>query len=168
MQNLGIPPVDRSGQRVERDHTPAIYGALLVTTLIAVQWRHDVSTIGLGIALVGAVIVFWLTHVWSRLVNRRVRGPIPRQAVGHVAAEEAPMLSAAVIPAVLLGLLPSFGATTDQAVAVALIVSMGQLFLWGLVVGRAAHTSWLLAISVATVDLLLGLAIVGLKVIVLH
>src|SRR4051794_22004723 len=31
-------------RRVPDDVTPAVYGSLLVTTLVAVQWRHDVST----------------------------------------------------------------------------------------------------------------------------
>lgn len=168
MQSLGVPPLDGVDRVVARDYTPAVYGALLVTTLIAVQWRHDVNTTGLGVALIGAVIVFWLTHTWSRMVNLRVRGPIARHEGLALAREEAPMLSAAIIPAVVLTFLPVLGTTTDQAVAAALIVSMAQLFVWGLVVGRAAHSSWWLAVGVATIDLLLGLAIVALKVVVLH
>lgn len=168
MHSLGVPPLDGVDGAVTRDYTPAVYGALLVTTLIAVQWRHDVSTISLGVALIGAVIVFWLTHVWSRMVNLRVRGPIARHEGIAIGRDEAPMLTAAILPAVVLTILPLAGATTDQAVAVALIVSMAQLFVWGLVVGRAAHSSWWLAVGVATVDLLLGLAIVALKVLVLH
>jgi hypothetical protein len=63
---------------------------------------------------------------------------------------------------------PVLGLTIDQAMATALIISIGQLFLWGLIVGRAAHSTWPLAIGVAVIDSLLGIVIVALKVIVLH
>lgn len=168
MHSVGEPTRDEPHAETERDYTPAVYGALLVTTLIAVQWRHDVSTTLLGASLIGAVLVFWLTHVWSRVVNQRVHGPIARHEGLAIARDEAPMLTASILPALVLLLLPALGATTDQAVAVALALSIAQLFVWGMVVGRAAHSSWWLAIGVATVDLLLGLAIVTLKVVVLH
>ena len=63
---------------------------------------------------------------------------------------------------------PRLGLTVDRAIEIALAVSIGQLFLWGLVVGRAAHRGWVLPLVVAVVDSLLGLAIVALKVAVLH
>jgi hypothetical protein len=59
-------------------------------------------------------------------------------------------------------------ADVDQAIALALIVSVAQLFLWGLVVGRALDKGWPVAFVVATGDCLLGLVIVLLKVIVIH
>jgi hypothetical protein len=56
----------------------------------------------------------------------------------------------------------------DAAVGTALVVCIAQLFVWGLVVGRAAHRGWLLPLAVAVVDSLLGILIVALKVAVLH
>ena len=56
----------------------------------------------------------------------------------------------------------------DQAITLALIVSVAQLFLWGLAVGRAIGKGWPVALVVATVDCLLGLLIVVLKVLVIH
>ena len=49
-----------------------------------------------------------------------------------------------------------------------MIVSVAQLFLWGLVVGRAIGKGWPVALVVAIGDCLLGLVIVLLKVIVIH
>jgi hypothetical protein len=78
------------------------------------------------------------------------------------------MLLAAIVPAGVLAL-GSIGAlATDTAVGLALAVSMVQLFVWGWVVGRAAHASRWVALVVATLDLLLGMAIVTLEVAVLH
>jgi hypothetical protein len=151
-----------------RDYTPAVYGSLLVTTLIAVQWRYQPDVIHVGLSLVISVGVFWLTHVWAGLVNRRVRGPIDRREGLAIAVDEAPMLVAAIVPSVILALAPLGLASVDLVLALALAVSIIQLFLWGLAVGRAAHTRWHLAVAVASVDALLGLAIVALKVGVIH
>jgi hypothetical protein len=85
-----------------------------------------------------------------------------------VAREETPMLAAAVAPLVVLaagalGLIDRL-----QALDVALAVAVIQLFLWGVAVGRAIGRAWGMALVVGFVDLLLGLAIVALKVYVLH
>jgi hypothetical protein len=78
------------------------------------------------------------------------------------------MLAAAVVPTVVLGLGSIGLLQTDTAVGLALTVSMVQLFVWGWIVGRAAHASRWVAFVVATLDLLLGMAIVTLEVVVLH
>ena len=153
---------------VPGDVTPAVYGSLLVTTLVAVQWRHDVSTTFLGLTLVASVAVFWLAHVWAETVNQRVRGPIDQGEFLRLARAESPMLAAAVVPTVVLGLGSIGLLQTDTAVGLALTVSMVQLFVWGWIVGRAAHASRWVAFVVATLDLLLGMAIVTLEVVVLH
>jgi hypothetical protein len=150
------------------DYANAIYGSLLVTSLIAVQWRHDPSTDFIAFSLIVSVVVFWLAHVWSEIVNRRVHGPISAGEAGVIAFEEAPMLAAGILPAAVLGLARVFGIPIDTVVSAALIVCIGQLFVWGLIVGRAAHSGRWLALRVAIVDSLLGVAIVGLKVLVIH
>jgi len=146
--------------RAERNYAPAIYGSLLVTGLVAVQWRSDASTDGIALSVVVTVIVFWLTHVWSEVVNARVRGQISVDEAREIALDESSMLASLILPAIVLA--------GGPAIEIALAISIGQLFLWGLVVGRAAHRGWVLPLVVAVVDSLLGLAIVALKVAVLH
>jgi hypothetical protein len=153
---------------VRPDYANAIYGSLLVTSLVAVQWRHDPSTDVIAASLLISVVVFWLAHVWSEIVNHRVHGPIRAGEARDLALQESPMLASAVLPALVLGTARLFGLPVDPVISAALIVCIGQLFVWGLVVGRAAHSSQLLALRVAIVDSLLGIAIVVLKVIVIH
>jgi hypothetical protein len=150
------------------DYANAIYGSLLVTSLVAVQWRHDPSTDVIAASLLISVVVFWLAHVWSEIVNRRVHGPIRAGEVRDLSLQESPMLASAVLPAVVLASARAFDLPVDPVISAALIVCIGQLFVWGLVVGRAAHSSRWLALRVAIVDSLLGVAIVVLKVIVIH
>jgi hypothetical protein len=150
------------------DYATAIYGSLLVTSLVAVQWRHDAPTDAIALTLVVGVVVFWLAHVWSEIVSHRVRGPVEGRQIRSIAMAEIPMLEATVLPALALASARIPGVTADGAINLALAVCIGQLFVWGLVVGRAAHSSRWLALRVAIIDSLLGIAIVGLKVVVIH
>jgi hypothetical protein len=151
-----------------RTYTPAIYGSLLVTTLIAVQWRYDAIPELIAASLVVSVGVFWLTHVWSAVMDRRVRGPVSWAEARGLATHEISMLSSVIVPSIVLGLWRTASLSVDEAIAIALVVSIGQLFLWGFVVGRAAHASWIRAVVFGLVDCALGIAIVAFKVLVIH
>jgi hypothetical protein len=151
-----------------RHLAPAVYGSLLVTTLVAVQWQGDPSPGRIALSLVTSVAVFWLAHAWSQIVDRRVQGPIDARAAAGIAADEASMLSAAVVPGLILALYPLVGLDVDTAIGLALLASLVQVFLWGLAVGRAAHATWPMALGVAVIDLALGILVVVLKVVVVH
>ncbi len=78
------------------------------------------------------------------------------------------MLASVVLPGIILATPRLIGVPVDLAVAAALLVSLVQLFLWGLAVGLAAHGSRWLALVVALVDLGIGVGVVILKVLVIH
>jgi hypothetical protein len=150
------------------DLSSAIYGSLLITALVAAQGRHDANPELIGFSVLVSVFVFWLMEVWSGLVSLRVQGPITRAETRDVAVHESPMLAAAILPVLALATWRLHLLDVDQAIALALIVSVVQLFLWGLAVGRAIGKGWPVALVVATGDCLLGLVIVVLKVLVIH
>ena len=159
---------DAALDRAHADRASAVYGSLLVTALVAAQARSDAVPEFIAATLVVGVGVFWLTEVWTELIAIRTRGPIERGEVLTIARAELPMLSAAIVPTILL-LTASFGITTaDQAANLAMAAGIVQLFAWGLVVGLAMRRGWLPALVVALVDVGLGLIIVALKVAVLH
>jgi hypothetical protein len=157
-----------AGQGEVVDNTPAIYGSLLVTTLVAVQWKADAVPELIGLSLIIGVGVFWLAHAWAEVVNRRVVGSISAAEVRAIALGEAPMLLSVVVPGILLGLHRFTGVPTDLAIGLALAASLVQLFLWGLAVGRAANESWPVAVGIGLVDFAFGTIIVVLKAVVLH
>jgi hypothetical protein len=163
-RRAGVP---EDGVRVA-DNTPAIYGSLLVTTLVAVQWKADAAPELIGLSLVIGVGVFWLAHAWAEVVNRRIRGSIGFSEAWSIALGEATMLLAVVVPGVLLGLHRFGGVSVDLAIGLALAASLVQLFLWGLAVGRAANESWPVAVGIGLVDFTFGVLIVVLKAVVLH
>jgi hypothetical protein len=150
------------------DLQAAVYGSLLVTTLVAAQARHDASADFIVFTLFVSVGVFWLMEVWSKLVTLRVVGPISLAETGAVARHAAPMLAAAVLPALVLASHHLGPIDVERAIDLALLACIVQLFLWGLAVGRALGRGWPAAFVVAIVDCWLGLLIVGLKVFVVH
>jgi hypothetical protein len=171
------PVPDRTDDSTRQRRTPlsivrrdaaGIYGGLLVTALITVQWRSDAVPELIALTIVISVLVFWLTHVWSEIVEHRLRGPASRADVRRIAAGEASMLASAAAPVLALSLARIGVVSVDQAISLALIVSIAQLFLWGLAIGRALRRGWAIALVAASVECGLGLALVALKVIVVH
>jgi hypothetical protein len=150
------------------DRRAAIYGALLVTTLVAAESRYGNEVETLALSILVAAGVFWLMEIWSEIVARRVDGPISLAQTAAVARHASPMIAAAVIPAMIL-IAPRLGLLgVDAAINLALLVCVVQLFVWGLLVGRAIGRGWPVALVVAIGDSLLGLLIVSLKVLVIH
>jgi hypothetical protein len=166
------PPVpDRVPRRVsapQRDYSWAVYGSLLVTTLLVVESQNVASPDFIGLSIVISIAVFWLAHAWAEIVGLRVRGPVSTAQVWDVVRQQATILAAAVVPALVL-----FGShlgaySVDAAVNLALVISIVQLFVWGIVVGRAAHAGWAATLVIATIDCAFGLIVVGLKVVAIH
>jgi hypothetical protein len=156
------------GTPAVRDRASAIYGSLLVVTLVAAQARSDAVTSFIAATVVVGVGVFWLTEVWTEYITLRTLGPISRQQALALARAELPMLYAAVVPTLLLATATLGLTTSEQATSLALAAGVAQLFVWGLIVGRAMRRGWGIALLIAVVDCALGLLIVALKVWVLH
>jgi hypothetical protein len=157
-----------SGTKEPPDYAPAVYGSLLVTTLLAVQWQGDPNIELIGLSLLISVVAFWLTDVWSEIVAHRVHGPIDVRTAVRIARSQATMLASVIVPGIILATPRLFGVPVDAAIGAALLVSLVQLFLWGLAVGLAAHGSRWLALVVALVDCGIGVVVVILKVLVIH
>ncbi len=165
---MAVAPDEDEGFESVPNYTRAIYGSILVTSLVAVQWRGQPSPDGIALTLVVSLGVFWLAHVWSEVVNLRVHNEFSRAAVGRIARDEGAMLTSLIVPVAVLALGPRLGVSIEMVMGAALVVCIGQLFVWGLIVGRAAHRGWVLPLVVALIDSALGVLIVGLKVAVLH
>jgi hypothetical protein len=97
-----------------------------------------------------------------------VNGPIDRATAFGILRSQATMLTSVIVPGIILSLPLLVGVPIDLAIGAALVVSLVQLFLWGLAVGLAAHGSRWLAFGVALVDLGIGVVVVILKVIAIH
>ena len=131
-------------------------------------WYKEDALPGRTLEMGGTWVHWFQPHVWAEIAAPRGRGPTDRPTAIGLARSEATMLSAVIVPGILLGLPAFFGVPVDVAIGAALLASLVQLFLWGLAVGRAAGVTPGQAFGIALVDCGLGIAVVILKVLVIH
>jgi hypothetical protein len=142
-----------------------LYGTLVTGAVVAVASAVSDSAMTVGLAVVHVAIVYWVAHVYVRVLADRLADPSAtfvrraRESFGHEAAVlegGVPALAVFVLAAVL-------GADASRAADLALLATVGLLASAGYAIGRQAKArGWALAGEVAAATLL-GLAIVGLK-----
>jgi hypothetical protein len=154
------------------DYAGAIYGSLLASsTIVATGASADATTTPgqLLAALVVTSTVFWLMHVYVRVVGRELPQHTPLGgAVRSSALKELPILVAVLPPslAVLVGAL--VGQPDDQLGWGALWVALAGQVVWTWLALRQAHARRSVELVSLAVSLLLGLVLVGLKVALSH
>lgn len=143
----------------------AIYGVVLVSSLIAIGWRENTDLEVLLFTL-GAVVVFWLAHVYAGTVSREETGAPRLRAIVAAAltsaAHSAGMLLAMVLPTIFLGLAAL--SVLDEYVAYYLALWVGVVVLavigWYTAMRRGGHWGWWLLSAVVTASL--GLIVIWL------
>lgn len=143
----------------------AIYGVVLVSSLIAIGWREDTDLQVLLFTL-GAVVVFWLAHVYAGTVSREETGEPRLRAIVAAAltsaAHSAGMLLAMVLPTIFLGLAALN--VLDEYVAYYLALWVGVVVLavigWYTAMRRGGHWGWWVLSAVVTASL--GLIVIWL------
>ena len=171
---MRMPP--REPKQTESDaetaarYTSAVYGSILAAALIEALRAEHVAAEAIALSLLSTMVVFWLAHVWSGLVGDRIRhGPRPQlHRVIGVARAEWPLVEASFVPllALLLGWAGLYGNQT--AARIALAACIGQLVVWGLIVGHRAYEHWWAGALAGLTNGVLGLALIFLEVQVLH
>ena len=136
----------------------------MASALIAAERRAEPDPAGLTVAVALTLLVLWLAHVYTRVLEHGLlHGPrdagIVREAmVRELAIVEAPLPSLAVL------LLAPLGLVSDRvAVTLALGTGIVQLWAWGVAAGRALGRSWPGAAVGGLVDAGLGLAVIALE-----
>lgn len=148
-----------------------IYGTILVLAVIvagAKAFEHEAGHIA-GLVAV-TVVVFWLAHVYADALAHAVAYDqhLSFADLRHIAHREASMLEAAVPPLVAL-LLGVFGIlSTKLAVWVAFGLGLVVLCAQGITFARVERMGRLGTLAVVAANLGLGVALVGLKLLVSH
>ncbi|MBM7506145.1 hypothetical protein ACFPER_03435 [Agromyces aurantiacus] len=173
-ESAGRTAVARPARLVLRAYRTesAVYGVVLVSTLIAIGWEDDTDLEVLLFTL-GAVAVFWLAHVYAGTVARE-EGPESgrprwRAIVGAAwrsAADSSGLLLAMILPTVFLGL-AAIG-WLDEYVAYYLALWVGVLVLavigWWTAARRGGPWGWRLLSALVTASL--GLLVIWLSTLV--
>jgi hypothetical protein len=148
-----------------------IYGTILVLAVIvagAKAFEHEAGHIA-GLVAV-TVVVFWLAHVYADALAHAVAYDqhLSLADLQRIAHREASMLEAAVPPLLAL-LLGAVGiVSTTLAVWVAFGLGLVVLCAQGITFARVEHMGRLGTLAVVAANLGLGVALVGLKLLVSH
>lgn len=159
-----LPEATRIGRRMQA----AVYGTILVISVIAVASEYQGRPLRIMGSVLATQFIFYLAHVYAgqlgvRLELRRAPSPTELRAI---AWEEWPLLAAAGPPSLALligGLTPL---NDDVWVTIALGVGVGTLVLYGIRLGIAEGRSVIGVIMTATINGAFGLLLVMLKIIV--
>jgi hypothetical protein len=154
----------RGGER----YAAAIYGSIFVTGLIGALSEENATAKVATVSVVSTTLVFWVAHAWAELLAERAQ----TGAVGgwrsfrRLAQDEWPIVEAGALPSLALALAWAGVYSDGVGFNVALVLGIAQLLAWGAVVARRTELPWWKSLAVGALDAALGLAIIGLEVLI--
>ncbi|QFR02369.1 hypothetical protein F9278_04165 [Streptomyces phaeolivaceus] len=167
-----MPSAGRGGgeRRARADYTGGVYGSMLASSvIIGVGSLGDSPRLELVLLLLLTGLVFWVAHVHAQLFGARLaqRG-LDRRVVREVCRDEWPIVNAAVPPALAVAVSPLLGLDLSGSLWLALSVAVAGQVGWSAAAARRADASWGLVAVTASVNLFLGLLIIGFKLYLTH
>jgi hypothetical protein len=145
----------------------AIYGLLAVGALLAAEsGSHETYAKTIGSAIVGACL-YWLLHSYATALGLRLGAGerLTPRSLMRALAYERPLLRGAAVPVGALLVAWVAGAPEESAVTIALWSAIVSLFVFELVAGLRARASPSELALDAFVGLALGVAVLGLRII---
>ncbi|GAA3611216.1 hypothetical protein GCM10022419_115260 [Nonomuraea rosea] len=153
------------------DYTGAVYGSLLAASVVAGTSPAKDPPAGfvLSVLIVATGLVFWLAHVYARLVGeRRKRELLTWRQVRRVGTHERPLAEAALPPALAAMAGWAVGLPPGATAWLALVTALAGQVVWAAVAGAKAGIGTRLVVFAAVGNLLIGSIIVALKVALAH
>jgi hypothetical protein len=160
----------RTEHRDHADYTGGVYGSLLAASVvIGAGSLGSFPRAELVLLLFLTSLVFWMAHVHAELFGARLaRNPPNRRELLHVCRHEWPIVEAAVPSAACVAVSPLLGLDVQGALWLALSVAVAGQVGWSVAAAHRAGASGRLMATTASVNLLLGLMIVVVKIAVTH
>lgn len=148
-----------------------IYATLaLLAVLLTIDTNHTTPIKAAGI-VAGTAASLWAASLIATQMSRRIikqqrledAATVRRQYIVH-----APLLFSAVLPVIFVSLAIIDIISLSLAIDMAIGFSLLTLLAWSLLSARSVKASKLTTLLVASLDLAVGLAVVGLKAILGH
>lgn len=160
----------RADHRAHADYTGGVYGSMLAASVaIGAGSLGSFPRAELVLLLLLTSLVFWIAHVHAELFGARLaQHPPDRRLILRVCRDEWPVVKAAVPPAAAIAVSPLLGLDVRGAVWLALCVALTGQVGWSVAAAQHAGASRRLMATTATVNVLLGLVIVAVKIAVTH
>ncbi|MCX4825817.1 hypothetical protein OG883_39530 [Streptomyces sp. NBC_01142] len=153
-----------------RNYADAVYGSLLAASVIATAGTLGTfPRLQLVVMLLTTSLVFWIIHVYARLVGDRLaHQALSWATIRHEARAQWPIAQAALLPAAAVAVSPSLGLGPGDTAWLALGVALAEQVAWATAaVVKAGAPRRLVAVTGA-VNLVLGLVLVAAKTVVQH
>ena len=157
------------GVRDERNLAGAIYGTILATSVVAgLSEGGQVDRGPAALVVLSTSIVFWIAHVYAGVLGQHLGrdGGLAWSRVRSVARHERPILGSGIPPAAVLGLGTIGLFERDTAYAIAIGVGVASLVFWGVAYAHEQGYGRGGMLIAGLLNGLLGVLIVGLKVLV--
>lgn len=153
-------------RRPQTDFTSAVYGSVVAGTVIVTA--GPVRPLTLAIMIVVGGIVFWLAHVYA-LTVANVHGGWEFGAIRKGLRKEWPVAFAAIPPALAAlsaGIFPDLSPADGAWIAV--VVAIVEQQLWGYWAVRRSGMRGLAMVRTITLNVVIGIVVVVLKIAVGH
>jgi hypothetical protein len=143
----------------------AVYGSFLVASVVGVGFETGQDARFMTVTTFGSMLVFWLAHWWSEVIGAQISlgENFQRSDVVVIAGREWPLVEAAVVPTLFLGLAWAGAWSRETGAHLALAAAILQILAWALVAGRRAGWTWRRAGLFATVEAALGIVLLLLE-----
>ncbi|WP_418960610.1 hypothetical protein [Streptomyces tritici] len=160
----------RAERRAHADYTGGVYGSMLAASVVlGAGSLGDFPRFELVLLLLLTSVVFWVAHVHAQLFGARLAQRVPdRRVVLRVCRDEWPIVNASLPPAAAVAVSPLLGLDVRGALWLALAVAVAGQVGWSVAAAYRAGASRRLTAVTASVNLVLGLLIVGLKLVLTH
>ena len=164
-------PVERHLRHVlvgrSRGIAGTVYGTVLVmATIVAARGTGEAGWV-LTATVVSSVLVIWIAHVYAHELGESVerkRRPSRRELV-EIADRQLPMLTAVVVPTLMLSLGAVGIMQQKTAIWLAMGAGLATLAVQGVRYARIEAMGLLATVAVVSTNLILGAIVIGLKVI---
>jgi hypothetical protein len=148
-----------------------IYATLaLLAVMISIDTNHS-SALHAAYIICGTIISLWAASIVSTQMSRRLvfKGELDHsEEMTHQMRRHAPMLAALVFPLLMILLAAVKFISLDLAMNISIISALLLLVGWSIGSARSLHAKKFPIFILVAAELLIGLAIVGLKLIVGH
>jgi hypothetical protein len=142
----------------------AIYGTIVAAAVTVAGSAGGESAGHLATTVILTLVVFWLAHVYSAVLNQRFGGArVVWGTLRHHLVEELPMIEAPVPQIALLVLGAANVIPESVAINLAQATAVVGLLIWGMAGARRRAWPWPAAFSAGVIDATFGMAIIVLK-----
>ena len=154
------------------NYAGAVYGSLLAASVVVgTAPLKGAPTLGELVGLlITTGIVFWLAHVYARLVGERVSTGerVTWPEIRRVGRHEWPLVEAAILPCIVAAVIHVLGGTDVTAAWAALIAAVAGQVGWAVAATVRSGASTLVVIVSGVTNLVLGAVLVLLKGMLTH